>query len=182
MISVTTNIGQQVKGLVTKLNPNNLRDKVLRAVANSVFADMKVRIHRDGKDSSGNQIGIYTPEYMKVRTGQFATNEVYKRGAKKGQLKPIGVYTKGKNKGQPREKYNRTNDTKVVISLTRQMENDFAVIHSGKDYGLGYKNSLNRDKVDWVEATYKKDIFKMTEAEKEKAITVATEEIKRLLR
>jgi len=100
---------------------------------------------------------------MKVRTGVFINS----LKSKSGKLKNAGVFSKGKNKGAPRPRYNRTADTKVIASLTRQMENDEKVIAIPKGYGIGFSNPLNYNKSQWVEATYNRQgkIFAMNEGE-----------------
>lgn len=67
-----------------------------------------------------------------------------------------------------REKDGRLEGKKVVLSKTRQMENDFSVqISSDGKYGLGYNNPINANKVDWNEKHFNKDVFSLTEPEKE---------------
>lgn len=178
MITIETNMNGVVASMTQKLNSVNLFDQMLRTIATNTLAAMKQRIHKDGKDSSDNAIGTYSDGYMAVRTGVFKTNDVYKSGKNKGKQKPVGVFTKGKDKGEPRPRYNRTADTKVIISLTRQMENDMTIIPTEKGYGIGYLNSDNADKVGYVEHTYMKDIFGLTEDEKQIAIDTATEFVK----
>ena len=139
-------------------------DGVMRVVASSMLAVVHDRIHEQGLNAEGGQIGSYSPGYIKVRTNDFLSKTIV-RGPKKGQARPV---------------YNRTSDTKVVISLTRQMENDFKVIATDKGYGLGYSNEENVKKVGYVEATYGEKIFALTDAEIETAIGVAKDEIIKL--
>lgn len=80
----------------------------------------------------------------------------------------IGTYSSG-YMAVRQAKYKRTADTKVIISLTRQLENDWSVIKSGNGYGVGFKNKHNYDKSGWVENTYKKPIFSLSQAEREYA-------------
>lgn len=49
------------------------------------------------------------------------------------------------------EKHNRTSDTKMVWSLTRQMEQDTVPIADGETYGIGFNNKHNFDKASWLE-------------------------------
>lgn len=156
-------------------------DSVLRGTATSMLGVVKSRIHEQGKDAEGGNIGTYTPGYMEVRTGQFKTNAKFSKGKNKGETKPTGVFTKGKNKGNQRPNYNRTSDTKVVISLTRQMENDFTVIATENGYGLGYLNALNFNKAGWVEETYKKKIFSLTPDENTQAGVIANDEAHKVI-
>jgi hypothetical protein len=53
------------------------RDEMCRLQATSLMAVMKDRIHVQGKDSNGAQIGTYTPAYVKYTR----MNPKYKRGA-----------------------------------------------------------------------------------------------------
>jgi hypothetical protein len=154
VILVTTNIAEIVKTDLGILHDLAQTDRLLRLCANTSLDAMKVRIHRDGLDASERKIGTYSPGYMKVRTGGFLNASRNKKGNDKGGLKDAGVFTKGKNKGATRPKYNRGSDTKVILSLTRQMENDMKVSPIDKGYGIGYSNSHNFDKSQWVEETY----------------------------
>lgn len=154
----TAGLGERLKArFQTLANPEYL----LRPVAFDLIALMTQRIHSDGKDSEGLAIGTYSKGYMAVRTGNYsnATRN------KKGKLTSAGVDKNGKE----RPKYNRTADTKVVVSLTRQLENDWSVIQSKGGYGIGFKNSHNYDKSQWVEATYKKKIFNLSPDEQKYA-------------
>jgi hypothetical protein len=157
---VVGSLKQKLIGL--KENP----DAMLRTVAFTVLPEMKKRVHVDGRDSTGNQIGTYSTEYMKVRTGDFGNSGRFSKGKKKGEVKDAGVISRGPGKGKPRPKYNRTADTKVILSLTRQMENDMSVLPSGTGYGIGYNNQDNFKKSQYNEATYKKKIWNLTEEEK----------------
>lgn len=180
MINVNIDFGKLATGdMMKSLSPGEqLYDTTLRTVANTMLGVVKNRIHEEGKDANGSQIGNYTKPYMVVRTNSFKNN-LKTKGKEKGQGRTTsaGEFTKGKNKGQPRPIYNRTNDTKVVISLTRQMENDFVVIPTQEGYGLGYNNPDNRLKVDYVEHTYGKKIFSLTTEEKDLAIATAQKTI-----
>lgn len=66
-------------------------------------------------------------------------------------------------------KYKRSSDTKVIVSLTRQLENDWSVIATEKGYGIGFLNPLNFQKAGWVEDTKDKTIFKLSKAERDHA-------------
>lgn len=180
----TSNISTVVSRLKSRLtvlaeNP----DQMLRTVAMAVHPEVKKRVHVEGKDSGGNKIGTYSKSYMAVRTGNFKNADRYKKGKNKGNVKNAGTFTdrtirldkntgvySGEDKvGTARPKYNRTSDTDVVLSLTRQMENDLSVMPSGTGYGLGYNNPDNFKKSQHNEATYKKKIWALTEEEKKLA-------------
>lgn len=72
----------------------------------------------------------------------------------------IGTYSNGYL--AYRQKYHqRTKDTKVIVSLTRQLENDWAVIATKDGYGVGFKNKFNLQKARWVEQIKDKNIFSL---------------------
>lgn len=158
MIRITTNISKVVELNVQKLQRLADTDQMVRTAATTVLGLMKIRIHQDGRDANNEQIGTYSPGYMKVRTGNYGNSARISRGKNKGSLKDAGVFTKGRNKGAQRPAYNRGSDTKVIASLTRQMENDEKVIAVRNNvYGIGFSNKLNFDKSQYVEATYHKE-------------------------
>lgn len=132
-------------------------DKLLRTIASTLTGMMRDRVHVQGKDSNDNQIGTYSSEYMKVRTGNFKSSKI----------------VRGVNKGNARKKYNRTSDTKVILSLTRQMENDMSICERNPikipyGYAIGYQNDFNFDKLTWLEKKYKKQILtKLSKHEEE---------------
>jgi hypothetical protein len=168
---IKSNLNTVINKLTAKLTILQDKEYLLRPVVTELIPMMTERIHQDGKDSTGEQIGTYSEGYMKVRTGQFRSAPRKTKGADKGEIRNAGTYSRGKNKGKARPQYHRSNDTKVVVSLTRQLENDWAVKATPKGYGIGFLNSHNADKAGWVEETYDKKIFKLSKAEEEFAVT-----------
>lgn len=77
----------------------------------------------------------------------------------------IGTYSSGYMK--VREKNKRGKDTKVIVSLTRQLEADYQVIPTQNGYGIGFNNSLSFDKAKWVEERKKRIIFNLSADEKQ---------------
>ncbi len=88
---------------------------------------------------------------------------------KRADGQPIGTYSNSYLNYRVKKK-NRENDGKVVLSLTRNMENDFQVIPTDTGYGLGFNNPDNAKKADWLQngtkattvKAYKRDISKRT--------------------
>lgn len=79
---------------------------------------------------------------------------------------PIGVYSKSYLKLR-QEKFSRKSDAKIIVSLTRQLENDWSVIATEKGYGVGFTNLFNLQKARWVEASKAKEIFSLSSSEQE---------------
>lgn len=94
---------------------------------------------------------------------------------------PIGTYSPGYLKR--RNKLGRGSDPKVILTLTRDMETDFAsgLIATEKGYGLGFKKVTNYEKSQYVEATYNKKIYGLTPSEKDTVLEIAKEEVQRAL-
>lgn len=91
------------------------------------------------------------------------TRRIHQRGeASDGSQ--IGTYSSGYLKLRE-SKYNRSSDTKVIVSLTSQLENDWSVIETERGYGVGFNNPFNLQKLRWVEEVKGKVIGQMTEEE-----------------
>ncbi len=194
MITIKTNSSQVLSLVAGKLRAASSTDAMLRACATNIRAAMKHRIHVDGIASDGNPIGQYSDGYMVVRTGAYQNAKTISKGKNKGKRKDAGTFTSAVLKfnaqagvfqgnteklGKARPRYNRTDDPKVIISLTRQMENDLVITPTLKGYGIGYNNKTNFQKVAYVESTYKKKIFRTTKSEQDLLIKTAAEFHKR---
>lgn len=185
-------IGDLKQFLVALVTPGEQHhDIMLRGLASTLTAKMHYRVHTQGLDSNGNPIGTYSKSYMAVRTGRFGNSKSIKSGKNKGKIVSAGNFTKKKVlttgpdgstkatfqkiKGGLRPKYHRTDDPKVILSLTRQMENDLGLcqadpIKTELGYGIGYKNSHNYQKLLWCEQTYGKAILTHTTKEEEEMV------------
>jgi hypothetical protein len=90
-----------------------------------------------------------------------------------GDGSEIGTYSNAYLKERQR-KYNRTADSKVVLSLTRQMENDFTVQAVGNNsYGLGYNNAENYKKAVWNDNRFGHTVYALTKEEEQIASEIA---------
>ena len=129
-MTIKTNLSDVVTNLIAQMN-EQLGRQIAREVAVSLKPVIAVRIHQEGKDASGNQIGTYKPSYLELRVN----------------------------------KYKRTADPMVILSLTKLMEKDFTVQETQLGYGLGYNNPLNYQKAQWNELRFNKLIFGLTNEE-----------------
>lgn len=161
MYSLSSNIDEVVTLIAQRIEDIDIKEMTALQASTAIGAIRK-RIHTDGKDSNDAQIGTYTPAYMKVRTGLYSNSKKAKKG-----VKSAGTFTKGQNKGSQRPKYQRKPDTKVILSLTSQMENDYQIIPNEKGCAIGFSNELNFRKSQWNELTYRKKIFSLTKKERE---------------
>ncbi len=77
---------------------------------------------------------------------------------------PIGTYTPAYMR--TRVKAKRGTSTKVILSLTRAMEDSYEVYPIANGYGIGFNTMENMQKARWCEDTYKKPIFAPTAEER----------------
>lgn len=196
-IRMKTNIGAVSQRILEKLDVIKNKEYLLRPVCFDLIDLMTKRIHVDGKNAAEQQIGTYSKGYMALRTGNFKNSKKITRGKNKGKNKDAGVVSKrrvatpfGKSsfavqniesEGIPREQYNRSSDTKIIVSLTRQLENDWNVIATEKGYGVGFLNSFNLQKARWVEENKGQKIFSLSKPEQDHALARIQELVKQAL-
>lgn len=89
----------------------------------------------------------------------------------------IGTYNKD-YLSLRRRKFQRSADTKIIVSLTRQLENDWNVIATDDGYGIGFLNPHNFDKARWVEAIKDKKIFSLSATEQQYVNDTVTQLVK----
>lgn len=158
-------------------------DSVLRGVASSMVGVVKKRIHEDGKDANGENIGQYD-----------TTHPLYVNPFKSPKsFAPVGKTGKVKFKnGQPhktkyfdsykefRQEIDRPTD-KVNLSLTGQMNSQFVVIPTENGYGLGWNNTEMYERSEGLETKYGKKIWSLTDQEAEQAADVASFETGKII-
>lgn len=91
----------------------------------------------------------------------------------------IGTYSEGYQK--TRAKKGIVGGSNVILQFTQQMRNDFSVIVENANFGLGFTNSHNADKSRWVESTYGKEIFALTNEEQKLMVKLWEQEIQKRL-
>lgn len=78
---------------------------------------------------------------------------------------PIGSYSNGYMR--TREQYGRGDSRKIIVALTSQLEQDWAVLATDNGYGIGFNNVFNAEKMRWVEAIKSKIISNLSAEEKQ---------------
>lgn len=188
MITLKTNIGSVLSPLILKVQDfkagNPAYDNVLREVALQALADVRTRIHQEGKASDGNDIGEYSKEpiYVSVEQNKNIGKSFGRPIGKTGRSKFKG----GEKKGQDHKSryfaggYNEYKTTigrnvlgKVNLSLTGQLDNQLTVIATQNGYGLGWANDEMLERAKHLEKKYGKKIWSLTEEEKKNAANVA---------
>lgn len=145
-MKMSTNLPTVINTLVGKLKAVDVQ-KMTALMASSLMATMRVRIFMDGRASDGNQIGTYTPAYMKVRKAN-----------------------------------GRGSDTKVILSLTRSMENSISLYPLKNGTGIGFSTAENMQKSSWCEKTYGKQIFAPTVEENAMVVAIGDEYASKMLK
>lgn len=92
------------------------------------------------------------------------TKRIHIDGKEAGESE-IGTYNPSYLRIRQKAPYNRTSDKKIIVSLTRQLENDWSVIATKNGYGIGFKNRFNLQKARWVEQNKQKRIFSLSASE-----------------
>lgn len=94
---------------------------------------------------------------------ELMKSRIHERGQDKNNS-AIGTYSSAYLRTR-QKKYQRGADAKIIVSLTRQLENDWSVIATQQGYGIGFKNVFNLQKARWVEGVKDKNIFSLSAGE-----------------
>lgn len=109
---------------------------------------------------------IMNPNYLlrpvAIEVLPMMTERIHK-GGKASDGTQIGTYSNSYLR--EREKNKRGKDTKVIVSLTRQLENNWSVLETSNGYGIGFTNHFNAEKLGWVEEAKSKTIGALTSGE-----------------
>jgi hypothetical protein len=98
-------------------------------------------------------------------------NRIHVEG-KKSDGSAIGTYSNSYLKLRQRPPYNRTSDSDVIASLTRQLENGYVLKATENGYTIGNASPYNDEKVKHLENQYG-EIFQLTQGERELTQLVA---------
>lgn len=107
----------------------------------------------------------YIPRILSFDLIDLMTKRIHVDGLAADESQ-IGTYNSQYLKLRQR-KYSRSADQKIIVSLTRQLENDWSVIATNAGYGIGFLNPLNFQKARWVEENKGKKIFNLSPTEQQ---------------
>ena len=131
-------------------------------------------------NSLESKLGDATKQYVTLRVATALLGPVKSRIHEEGLASDgaeIGTYDNAYLR-ERQKRYNRTADSKIILSLTRQMENDFSVQAVGStSYGLGFNNSANYEKAVWNDKRFGHIVYALTKEEEELATQIAKEAI-----
>lgn len=118
----------------------------------------------------------YIPRTLSFDLIDLMTKRIHVEGQAADESQ-IGTYNKDYLSLRKR-KYQRSGDPKIIVSLTRQLENDWSVIATDSGYGIGFLNPHNFDKARWVEAQKDKKIFNLSPSEQKYVNETVTQLVK----
>ena len=75
-----------------------------------------------------------------------------------------------------RQEAGRGQSRKIIVALTSQLEQDWAVLATNTGYGVGFNNPFNAEKLRWVEEQKSKIISNLS-AEEKQYITERVQEL-----
>lgn len=136
--------------LINDINRLIRSERIYIGAINSVLAAQKERIFVKGQSSDGSKIGTYGTKPISIsRKNQSRnTGKTYFKGGYREYKSLIG-------KGS----------SFVNLRNTDQMMMDLGTNVAGNEFGIGFTNTFNADKRDWMEEKYSKDIFNTTDQE-----------------
>lgn len=131
----------------------------------TVLAVQKPRIFQKGEATDGSKIGAYSTKPISISRSRQArdTGQTYFKGGYSEYKKDIG-----KNPGF------------VNLVNTGQMESDYGIIPNGNEFGIGFQNQANADKMVWMTDKYDKEIAALNDKEVDLSITVLVQEQNKL--
>lgn len=193
MIKVTTNIKVVIGSLSAKLTTlrkgGEGQDRVLRVVASSLIGVVGERIHEKGLAADDTLIGQYStkPIYVSL-SANVGSNKLFGKpvgktgksqfesGEKKGQLHKSKYFERGYSQFKTEIGRNRLGS--VNLSLSGQLNQQLTIKPTSDGYGYGWPDSEKIKIARGHEKKYGKNIWALTEAEKELMIKVAEKELK----
>jgi hypothetical protein len=179
VITVETNIDKLIsslKGDLSSLQKGGEHyNGILRQVATSTLGVMKMRIHEEGKASSGGDIGQYStkPAYISInepvrvslRPIGKTKQSTFKTGKKAGQDHKTRYFVNGYKEYKTAAGRNLLG--KVNLSLSGQLNSQFTVIPTNEGWGLGWADKEKLERAKGFEKKYSKPIYNLSQEELE---------------
>ena len=163
-------------------------ESLLRTVSTTLLADVKTRIHEQGKASDGTDIGKYStkPMYVSLKSnignaGKFGRpvgktgKSKFKKGKRAGQDHTSRYFPGGYN--EFKTAIGRNQLGKVNLSLSGDMNSQLTIQPTEKGFGFGWPDGTGKGskflRAQALEKKYGKKIWSLTDNEKTKTITLA---------
>lgn len=177
MIKVNVNIDEILNPVIQKLTDINgeFGNNLLREVATTQLAEMRVRIFEEGKDENNGVIGNYStkPIYVNPNNSPKKFETIGKTGRKEfedGRKHKTKYFAQG-YKGFKTE-IGRNQIGTVNLSLSRDFQNKMTIIGTSDGWGIGWLEDEKYKRALHFQNKYRKQIFSQTDEEKEKTLVV----------
>lgn len=151
-------------------------DGLLRAVALTSLAEIKTRIHEEGKAADGADIGRYStkPLYVNPRNSPKAFTPKGKTGRVKFESgKPLKTRYFADGYGGFKSFIGRNLLGKVNLSLSGQLNKQFLLFPTTDGWGLGWADDEKYTRAIGLERKYRREIYNLTDEEEQKAVGAA---------
>lgn len=136
------------------------------SAVNSVLAQQRKRIFSEGQDSKESKIGTYSTKPTSI--------------SRKSQVRQTGqTYFPGGYR-QYKSLTGRQSSFVTLVDTGQMMLDLGTTVIGFGEYGIGFSNTFNADKAEWMEDKYKKDIFSTTDREDDTFVKVVEYELERL--
>jgi hypothetical protein len=155
-------VANELSNIVTRVNNAIRSDRIKRIALSTVLAVHKPRIFQKGEAESGEKIGTYGTRPISISKKNQARNtgKTYFRGGYAEYKSAVG-----KNPGF------------VILRNTDQMYGDYGLVENGGQFGFGFHNETNSDKMGWMTDKYDKEIAALSQREIDLLSDVLTREL-----
>lgn len=159
-------MADEFTGLIARINNAVRSDRNLRTALTSILAIHKQRIFSGGFDAKGVKIGAYSTKPTSIAKSQQArqTGKTFFKGGYAEYKRAVG-----RNPGF------------VVLRNTDQMMMDYGLVGGNGNYGFGFQNSANYQKMVWLQNKYQKDIADTSKHELETLADIVVNQLKQAL-
>lgn len=193
MIRAESNIREVVANYTARLNSLNKGgqgyDSTMREVATTMRGEISRRIHSEGENANGGDIGRYStnPIYVSVAANAGRSfgrpigktrKSKFETGKKKGQDHRSRYFAGGYNEYKTAIGRNRLG--KVNLSLSGQMANQFSIIATSDGYGLGWSNTEMFERARHLEKKYGQ-VWALTPDEKIMSTAIVQNQINKII-
>jgi hypothetical protein len=126
-------------------------DQVMRTSLTTVLSVHKPRIFQKGQDANQSKIGNYSTKPISISKSRQARNT--------GKTYFPGGYAQYKSE--------TGKGGTVNFRDTDQMMMDYGLVVSGDKYGFGFQNEFNFNKSQWLQDKFDKDVFDLSNQERD---------------
>jgi len=144
---------------------------------NFVEVSNRIKSKLAGLQRGGEYEDKLLREVTNTMVGEVGTR-IHQKGLN-GNGAEIGTYKPSYMRVRESAEYGRDSSTKVILSLSKEMELDFTAVIDGGKYGLGFKREINFKKATWMEEKYK-NVYKLTPEENQQVTDITVDFIKKL--